>query len=244
MKENYQKIFRMACNDVRTHGNKPGCSQGENTVSLLRGQQGKWDGKGWYREGNRWLSWTWLADCSRALPTTPGLEKPSNTDAVHGTCSALPWSLKNNQTCMMRGIVSLSLTPSFLILWPPNILGDGYFTDGYSPYSFTDICVSRVQHDTSPIVQVSLPHGLSGVKRRNVSSSSSFLFFTVGIYQVFLIHHLSGILYLVKGDYTADCPPSNRAQTILWDLMSQIETFCLLDDFRPLKGNAFYTTIT
>lgn len=32
------------------------------------GNRAEWDGRGWYGEGNWWLSWKWLAGWSRALP--------------------------------------------------------------------------------------------------------------------------------------------------------------------------------
>lgn len=86
-------------------GNKPACSQGENVTSLQRGELGKSDVKGWYREGNWWLSWEWLADGDRALPTTPGLEKPSNPDAAHGICSALPWCKASYNSDLWKGHV-------------------------------------------------------------------------------------------------------------------------------------------
>lgn len=95
--------------------------------------------------------------------------------------------------------------------------------------------MSGVQRDISPIVQVSLPRGLSGVKRRNVSSNSSLFF--LPSWDLSGLSHPTTLWYLLpcKRWLIADLSPSTRAQTILWDFISQTETFCLLDDFRPLN---------
>lgn len=79
MKENYQKIFRVVHNGVRTHGNKPACSQGENMTNLLRGEWGKWDemaraGTGKETDGCPGNGWLTAADLCPPLPVWKSLQ--------------------------------------------------------------------------------------------------------------------------------------------------------------------------